>query len=168
MLPAMFAGYVGTSTDMKKLWTILFLCPIWFSTAHLHHFFDKLRNGSLLTNAIIVTLFQATYTSIFGFIAVILFARTGNIISPIVSHIVCNLIGLPDFGFMFMRNTNVSLSTLEKRYQSQNCSEYSFMYEFRYLLLTVHAGGLILFAMLLFPLTESFIASSLYWQQFLK
>ena len=34
------------------------------------------------------TVIQATYTSVFGIIAALLFMRTGNILAPITSHII--------------------------------------------------------------------------------
>ncbi|XP_078440763.1 farnesylated protein-converting enzyme 2 isoform X2 [Wolffia australiana] len=41
--------------------------------------------------------FQLGYTVIFGAYAAFLFLRTGNLICPIVAHILCNMMGLPAF-----------------------------------------------------------------------
>uniref|UniRef100_A0A0E0PL97 intramembrane prenyl-peptidase Rce1 n=1 Tax=Oryza rufipogon TaxID=4529 RepID=A0A0E0PL97_ORYRU len=57
-----------------KIYNIIFLSPVFFSLG-----------------------VQLGYTVIFGWYAVFLFTRTGNIVSPIVAHIFCNIMGLPVF-----------------------------------------------------------------------
>lgn len=122
-----------TNEFRSSLLYIAYICPLWFGFAHIHHFYHKITSGdTTIISAIITTLIQLTYTTIFGFIATLLFMRTGNImgkyyvfvyiyliciiilililllliinnllficIGPIVSHIYCNIMGLPDIG----------------------------------------------------------------------
>ncbi|XP_008788156.2 CAAX prenyl protease 2 isoform X1 [Phoenix dactylifera] len=79
-----------------KTYTIIFLSPVFFSLAHLNHFLELYfqQKYSFLKAFLIVGL-QLGYTVIFGWYASFLFIRTGNLISPIVAHIFCNMMGLP-------------------------------------------------------------------------
>ena len=99
--------------------------------------------------ALISTLIQVSYTSIFGCIATIFLLRTGSLVSPIISHMICNTIGLPDMGFMTP--------------PGPDGSEYSFLYPYRILLCLIHVLGLMVFGILLFPLTENLAKQSELW-----
>ncbi|KAL6988400.1 CAAX prenyl protease 2, variant 2, partial [Sarracenia purpurea var. burkii] len=79
-----------------KTYNVIFFCPIFFSLAHLNHFLEMYtqQNHSLLNASMIVGL-QLGYTVIFGSYASFLFIRTGHLIAPVVSHILCNFMGLP-------------------------------------------------------------------------
>ncbi|KAB1223588.1 CAAX prenyl protease 2 [Morella rubra] len=79
-----------------KPYTVIYLCPIFFSLAHLNHlmeFYSK-QNYSLVKTAVVVGL-QLGYTVIFGSYASFLFIRTGHLLAPLVAHIFCNFMGLP-------------------------------------------------------------------------
>ncbi|KAK9289812.1 hypothetical protein L1049_007972 [Liquidambar formosana] len=79
-----------------KTYTVVFLCPIFFSLAHLNHsmeFYSR-QNCSLLKAFMAVGL-QLGYTVIFGFYASFLFIRTGHLVAPLIAHIFCNFMGLP-------------------------------------------------------------------------
>lgn len=132
-------------------WAVALLCPSFFGLAHLHHLKEKINNGVPLTSALISTLVQFTYTSIFGLIATLLLMRTSCLLSPLISHIFCNFMGLPDLGY---------LKQPGKRFLS---SPLSHLFGYRYILLALNAIGLIMFAMLLFPFTEEFAVHSMYW-----
>ena len=132
-------------------WAVVCATPLWFGVAHVHHLIEKLTSGWSIQNAMIATAVQLTYTSIFGVIATLLFMRTGSIYSAILSHIICNVVQLPDIGFMTSPG------------QSWNSNSYSCMYNYRYLHLIVHALGLILFSLLLLPMTEVLSLESTYW-----
>lgn len=111
--------------------------PAWFAIAHVHHLLEKLFVAKMsLTSAVLSTVIQLSYTSIFGLIASYLYISTGNIFSPIVSHVMCNFFGLPDIGFL-------------NPPRSPNSNYLSFLYPYRYALLFLHALGLILFSFLL-------------------
>ena len=151
MIPLLYKSWVLESSSLSSSssspWTVILSCPIFFGIAHIHHCIEEIRNGSKVTIAIIKTVVQITYTSIFGFIAALLFMRTGNLISPLVAHIICNFFGLPDIGFM-----------------SKSSNELSFLYPYRYFLLFLHALGLILFSNTIMMLTENTSKTSFYWK----
>ncbi|EEE63398.1 hypothetical protein OsJ_18210 [Oryza sativa Japonica Group] len=80
-----------------KIYNIIFLSPVFFSLAHLNHLFELHQQGRNFTRSLLIVGVQLGYTVIFGWYAVFLFTRTGNIVSPIVAHIFCNIMGLPVF-----------------------------------------------------------------------
>ena len=127
----------------------MYVNPLCFGVAHVHHLIEKINTGMRPINAIVQTLVQFTYTSIFGVIATLLFMRTGSIYAAILSHIVCNSVGLPDIDFM------VSTS-------SRDSSHYSCLYAYRFVHLVMHGLGLVLFACMILPLTESVAVDSIY------
>ena len=119
------------------LTNVALVTPAWFAVAHVHHLLEKLFVSKIpLTSALLSTAIQLTYTSIFGLIASYLFVTTGNIASPIVSHMVCNFFGLPDLGFLSPPRT-------------QNSSNLSYLHPWRFVLLLLHALGLGIFSLLL-------------------
>jgi prenyl protein peptidase len=121
---------------------------MWFAVAHFHHLIEKIRvEKQAAIPALIGTLVQLTYTSIFGVIASFFLVRTGNIVSPITSHIICNFVGLPDLGFLTPPD-------------QENSSSLSYLYPYRYPLLALHGIGLILFYFCFWPLTESLAQAS--------
>ncbi|KAF2182774.1 CaaX prenyl protein-like proteinase Rce1 [Zopfia rhizophila CBS 207.26] len=78
---------------------IIFLTPLYFGIAHIHHLYEfRLTHPHTpMLLAILRSLFQFTYTSLFGFFAAFVFLRTGNVFSLILAHSFCNLMGLPRF-----------------------------------------------------------------------
>lgn len=121
----------------------------WFGIAHAHHLSTKIAAGEPLSTAVLGTVFQLLYTSIFGFIAAMFLLRTGNIYTAILSHMICNYVGLPDMGF---------LAELHP-FQRMTCN-----YPFRYFLLALHGAGLVLFYLAFGPLTASLAESSIYYR----
>lgn len=82
---------------LGELLTIL-ICPLFFGLAHVHHLIEWWRNGkNTLLMALITILVQVAYTSIFGMFSAFLFIRTGHLASPVLSHSLCNMLGLPPF-----------------------------------------------------------------------
>ncbi|KAG6477006.1 hypothetical protein ZIOFF_066256 [Zingiber officinale] len=89
MIPLLLCGGFGTSS-------IIFLSPVFFSLAHLNHFLELYyQRRYRFTKAFLIVGLQLGYTVIFGWFASFLFIRTGNLISPIVAHVFCNVMGLP-------------------------------------------------------------------------
>ncbi|KAM0053540.1 putative Type II CAAX prenyl endopeptidase Rce1 [Helianthus debilis subsp. tardiflorus] len=86
-----------------KAYTVILLSPVLFSLAHLNHLLEYYmqQNTSLLKASMVVG-FQLGYTVIFGSYASFLFVRSGHIAAPLVSHMFCNIMGLPAF---FSRRT---------------------------------------------------------------
>ncbi|PON42458.1 CAAX amino terminal protease [Parasponia andersonii] len=76
--------------------SVIFLCPVFFSLAHLNHFMEvySRQNYNLIKSSLAVG-FQLGYTLIFGSYASFLFIRTGHLLAPLVAHICCNFMGLP-------------------------------------------------------------------------
>ena len=56
------------------------ICSILLYIAHLHHMYEKIKNGNKFLSALFETLIQATYTYIFGYISAIFFTRTGMLL----------------------------------------------------------------------------------------
>ncbi|KAI0048073.1 Abi-domain-containing protein [Auriscalpium vulgare] len=81
---------------------IIFVSPISFGAAHLHHGWETYvrfgRNSQAIQRAFISTLFQFTYTTLFGFHCAFLFLRSGSVFPPIAAHIFCNIMGVPQLG----------------------------------------------------------------------
>lgn len=80
-----------------KMSTIIFLSPVFFSLAHLNHLFELQQQGCNFMRSLLIVGVQLGYTVIFGWYAAFLFIRTGNLLSPIVAHVFCNMMGLPVF-----------------------------------------------------------------------
>ncbi|KAF8748873.1 hypothetical protein HU200_012800 [Digitaria exilis] len=80
-----------------KMSMIIFLSPVFFSLAHLNHLFELQQQGCNFMRSLLIVGVQLGYTVIFGWYAAFLFIRTGNLVSPIVAHVFCNMMGLPVF-----------------------------------------------------------------------
>lgn len=87
------AGILATVTPAfaSVAWT-----PLLFGVAHAHHAADLHRRG--IEPAIIAfnTALQLAYTAMFGAYAARLFVRSHSVWPPVVVHVVCNLMGLPE------------------------------------------------------------------------
>lgn len=78
---------------------IVFLTPLYFGIAHVHHLYEfHITHPEIpMLMATLRSLFQFTYTSLFGFFATFLYLRTGNVFTCILAHTFCNWMGLPRF-----------------------------------------------------------------------
>ncbi|ORX34546.1 hypothetical protein BD324DRAFT_158918 [Kockovaella imperatae] len=78
--------------------SIVFGSPLWFGTAHIHHAWEVYRSGGSTSQsaqrAVLTSLIQFTYTTLFGWFASYLFIRTGSVFPPLASHIFCNRMGI--------------------------------------------------------------------------
>jgi len=78
---------------------IVFFTPVSFGSAHLHHVWETYnmhgRTRLALRRALLLTLFQFTYTTLFGFHSAFLFLRRGSLLPSISAHIFCNIMGFP-------------------------------------------------------------------------
>lgn len=79
--------------------TIIFLTPIIFGLAHVHHFYEfRISHPHTpVVSAILRSLLQFTYTSLFGGYATFIYLRTGSLLSVILVHAFCNWMGFPRF-----------------------------------------------------------------------
>ncbi|KAM5353759.1 hypothetical protein ACJ41O_000409 [Fusarium nematophilum] len=77
----------------------IFLSPLIFGLAHLHHFYEFriTHPRTPLPVAIARSLLQLSYTSLFGAYATFLFLRTGSLLAVVLVHAFCNCMGLPRF-----------------------------------------------------------------------
>ena len=86
---------------------IVFITPLVFGMAHLHHLYTNLRSQTppgrkypplaAWVQCIAVSLFQFAYTSLFGFFAAFALLRTGNVYGVVLVHSFCNWMGVPQF-----------------------------------------------------------------------
>jgi prenyl protein peptidase len=78
---------------------IVFITPLYFGIAHLHHLYEfRLTHPEVpLLPAVLRSVFQFTYTSLFGFFAAFVYLRTGSVYAAIAAHMFCNWSGLPRF-----------------------------------------------------------------------
>ncbi|KAI9598327.1 hypothetical protein BDF19DRAFT_230359 [Syncephalis fuscata] len=81
--------------------TSIVLLSSWiFGLAHVHHAWEMYARTRTQKNALKLALvrtgFQLGYCTIFGSYVMLLFLRTGHLIGPILSHVFCNIMGLPD------------------------------------------------------------------------
>ncbi|KAK8179371.1 prenyl protein protease [Phyllosticta citribraziliensis] len=76
---------------------VVFTTPLYFGIAHVHHYYEfrltHPHTGPLA--ALFRSLFQFTYTSLFGFFAAFVFLRTASLPAAIAAHSFCNWMGLP-------------------------------------------------------------------------
>lgn len=85
----------------------VFFSPVVFGLAHIHHFYEfRITQPQVpVTVAILRSIFQLTYTTLFGAYATFLFLRTGNLLAVFLVHAFCNCMGLPRFwGMVQPRN----------------------------------------------------------------
>jgi len=82
-------------------WTVLG-SPLLFGIAHLHHLIGMVRARThSMQQAIFRVGFQLMYTTIFGIYASFLYLRTGQLLSCFLCHSCCNMLGFPDFFWLF-------------------------------------------------------------------
>lgn len=96
---------------------LIFLTPLYFGVAHVHHFYEfTLQHPKVpLLPALIRSLVQFTYTSVFGFYASFIFLRTGSLPAAILTHAFCNWMGLPRFWGRLQAPTAMGPSTWTMR-----------------------------------------------------
>lgn len=78
---------------------IVFLTPLYFGIAHIHHFYEftLTHPHTPLLPALLRSVFQFTYTTLFGWYAAFIYVRTGSLYACIIIHAFCNAMGLPRF-----------------------------------------------------------------------
>ena len=74
--------------------------PLYFGVAHAHHAWEKVREGMSLKHAVMGTVLQMSYTSLFGFFVTFVFVRTAHLLPLVLVHAFCNVMGLPPLSFM--------------------------------------------------------------------
>ncbi|XP_064093436.1 CAAX prenyl protease 2-like [Macrobrachium nipponense] len=118
----------------------IFIAPLFFGVAHLHHAVDRFRVGIELPAVILISCFQFLYTSVFGFYSSFLFIRTGHFLPLFAVHAFCNHMGLPELKDMLNKPAPL-----------------------RNKLMVCHVVGLVAWYFLLYPLTDpSYYGNTLY------
>lgn len=79
----------------------VFICPLFFGFAHFHHVVGRVKNGYKLKSAVLLSVFQFLYTTMFGAYSALLFLRTGHFVAPFLAHAFCNHMGFPNFREVF-------------------------------------------------------------------
>lgn len=143
---------------------IVFVSPLYFGIAHVHHFYEfRLTHPDTPIAAVLLrSIFQFGYTTVFGWFAAFLYLRTGSLPAVILVHSFCNWCGLPrlwgrvelgvPIGPPQMRpKDDAEISPLQVAGGQLDIS-WTVLY---YLLLVSGAAG---FYYLLWPLTESQLA----------
>ncbi|KAF2711198.1 Abi-domain-containing protein [Pleomassaria siparia CBS 279.74] len=138
---------------------IVFLTPLYFGIAHVHHLYEfQLTHARTpLLMAVLRTVFQFTYTSLFGFFAAFVYLRTGNLLTIILAHAFCNWMGLPRFYGRVGVEAGVPIGPPDADKRDDGDSP---QYESRGIAWTVAyyivlVAGAVGFYWQLFPLTES-------------
>ncbi|KAG6856282.1 hypothetical protein H0H87_005892 [Tephrocybe sp. NHM501043] len=94
------AVYHMSGASAKRM---IFLGPLSFGLAHAHHAWDTFnrygRTACAAKRAILMSLFQLAYTTVFGFHCSYMFLRTGSVYPAISAHIFCNIMGLPEIAW---------------------------------------------------------------------
>lgn len=142
--------------------TIIFLTPIIFGLAHVHHFYEFriTHPHTPLVTAILRALLQLTYTTLFGGYATFLYLRSGSLLSVILVHSFCNWMGFPRFWGRVTAETITEPDFGEgKRSEDRNMKndgKLGILWSFAYYILLV--VGAVCWWHYLWPLTESDLA----------
>ena len=92
---------------------LVFLSPVLFGLAHLHHMVELYRQGrGSFVEIVASTAFQFMYTTLFGWYAAWLFVKTHCFWAPAVAHMFCNWMGFPDVEVLVSHPKAVLLRTL--------------------------------------------------------
>lgn len=77
--------------------TLVFVTPLYFGIAHIHHFYEYTLTHPFtpMLPALLRSLLQFGYTTVFGWYATFLFLRTGSLWGVVLVHSFCNWMGLP-------------------------------------------------------------------------
>ncbi|KAK3295995.1 uncharacterized protein B0H64DRAFT_460868 [Chaetomium fimeti] len=77
--------------------TTIFLTPVIFGLAHVHHLYEfRLTHpGVPAAAALLRSAFQFAYTTLFGAYATFLYLRSGSLLAVCAVHAFCNCMGLP-------------------------------------------------------------------------
>ncbi|XP_036974588.1 CAAX prenyl protease 2-like [Acanthopagrus latus] len=110
----------------------IFTAPLFFGVAHLHHITEQQRlHKDSMSVVLTVSGLQFLYTTVFGAFTAFIFMRTGHVVGPVLCHSFCNSRGLPDISAALQHPQRLAL-------------------------LVSYVTGLLLFLVLLFPLTDPF------------
>jgi membrane protease YdiL (CAAX protease family) len=110
------------STPIHVVW----IAPLFFGTAHVHHAFLKWKESGSMRLALMTTIAQFVYTTLFGAYVTYAFLRTNSLPAIIISHQYCNYMGLPDLSFF-----------------QPHFGRLSLIYRFRWVVMSTYAIGIV-------------------------
>lgn len=75
----------------------IFVSPLVFGLAHVHHLYEfrVTHPGVPFAAALLRSVFQLGYTTLFGAYATFVFLRSGSVLAVFGIHVLCNCMGLP-------------------------------------------------------------------------
>ncbi|KAF3770299.1 Abi-domain-containing protein, partial [Cryphonectria parasitica EP155] len=75
----------------------IFLSPLVFGLAHVHHLYEfRVTHPAVpFSAAVLRSAFQLGYTTLFGAYATFVYLRTGSLLAVFAVHVLCNCMGLP-------------------------------------------------------------------------
>ncbi|CAM9674167.1 unnamed protein product [Chrysoparadoxa australica] len=79
--------------------TAIWCSPVLFGLSHVHHIRERLRSGCSVVAALLPSLVQLTYTTLFGAYAAFVFIGSSCLTSTVLVHSFCNCMGVPDLSF---------------------------------------------------------------------
>ena len=140
---------------------VVFMTPLYFGIAHFHHFYEfrLMHPYANLTSSLVRTLFQFTYTTIFGWFAAFVYLRTASLLADIIIHSFWNYCGLPRLWGRVDGPLVIDPSSIQGKEASDNghahfyTAELSIGLTVAYYVLMV--AGAICFYLKLWPLTYS-------------
>lgn len=98
-------------------WTVIQICwtvPWFFGFAHVHHAIQKYRHDMPIQAIIVSTLFQLSYTTLFGAYACYSYIKSGSLLAIVLVHSFCNFMGLPNVYPFLLRNNAATSARLQK------------------------------------------------------
>ncbi|KAL4926497.1 Sucrase/ferredoxin-like-domain-containing protein [Aspergillus undulatus] len=139
---------------------IVWTAPLYFGVAHVHHFYEfRLTHpDTSIIAAILRSLFQFGFTTVFGWYATFVYLRTGSLLAVVLIHSFCNWCGLPRLWGRVEATVPIGPALSRGKEDSDRSSDYSYdqlgigWSVAYYALLVVGAIG---FCYALWPLTES-------------
>ena len=105
---------------------VCFMTPLLFGFAHIHHAILKynqyrsttaritnrpMLNSPMIQRIILETLFQFTYTSLFGAYTCYVYCCTASLWDIVLIHSFCNYMGLPNISWFFYKNNTFTCGT---------------------------------------------------------
>lgn len=75
----------------------IFVSPLVFGLAHVHHLYEfRITHPNVPVRAAILrSVFQLGYTTLFGAYATFVYLRSGSLLAVVGMHMLCNAMGLP-------------------------------------------------------------------------
>ncbi|KAI1619506.1 prenyl protein peptidase [Exophiala viscosa] len=96
---------------------VVFLTPLYFGIAHVHHFYEftLTHPHTPLLPALLRSVFQFGYTTLFGWFAAFIYLRTSSLYACVIIHAFCNWVGLPRFWGRVQRREEYPLPPVATR-----------------------------------------------------